>query len=369
MSARGIPQIAVVMGSCTAGGAYVPAMSDEAIIVKNQGTIFLGGPPLVKAATGEVVTAEALGGASVHSRQSGVTDHLVNNDQEAIEKTKEIVRCLGHIDAQPVDFKASLKPNFDTEDLLYLIPSSDQKGQNLPMKQILARIIDASDFNEFKKEYGQSIICGFARIKGYLVGIVANNGILFSESALKAAHFIQLCDKRKIPLLFFQDIVGFMVGSQYEKRGIAKDGAKMVNAVSTASVPKFTVIMGGSFGAGNYGMCGRAYQPRTMFSWPNSSISVMGPQQAADVLTQVRADSYAAKGKQWDQAQQQEYHSSIKTAYLKQASPYYATARLWDDGIIDPLRTREALAISLAASCSKRWETSPIDGKYGVFRM
>ncbi len=362
MSAQKIPQIAVVMGSCTAGGAYVPAMSDEAVIVREQGTIFLGGPPLVKAATGEEISAEDLGGADVHCRISGVTDHYAEDDHDALHIARRIVANLGPHQKFPVDLATPRPPAFDPQEIFRLVPA-DAKSY-FPMREILARMIDDSEIDEFKRNYGTSLICGFARIEGYLVGILANDGILFSESALKAVHFIQLCNQRRIPLVFFQNIVGFMVGKDYERQGIAKDGAKMVNAVSCSTVPKFTVLVGGSFGAGNYGMAGRAYQPRFLYMWPNARISVMGPEQAANVLTQVRADSYRSRGKEWPAAESANYKSEIEKTYNEQASAYYSSARLWDDGVINPVHTRQMLGLSISASCNAEWP----EVSYGVFR-
>lgn len=362
MSAQGIPQIAVVMGSCTAGGAYVPAMSDEAIIVREQGTIFLGGPPLVKAATGEEISAEALGGADVHTRISGVADHFAEDDADALRIARRIVGNLGVRKPQEVDWQPPRPPRFAAEELHSLIPSDPKRY--FPMREVLARILDGSEFDEFKARYGTSLICGFARVGGYLVGVLANDGILFSESALKGVHFIQLCNQRRIPLVFFQNIVGFMVGRQYEHQGIAKDGAKLVTAVSCSRVPKFTVIVGGSFGAGNYGMAGRAYQPRALFMWPNARISVMGPEQAASVLTQVRRESATQRGEEWSLEEEQAYRRSIEERYNTQASCYYSTARLWDDGVIDPTQTRDVLALAIAASTHAEWPAV----SYGVFR-
>lgn len=362
MSSRRIPQIAVVMGSCTAGGAYVPAMSDEAIIVRNQGTIFLGGPPLVKAATGEDISAEELGGAEVHCTISGVTDHMAENDEDALLIARRIVANLGVRQKTQADVAKPVEPLYNPEEIYGLIPRDTKKY--FPIREILARMIDNSELDEFKRNYGTSLICGFARIEGYLVGIIANDGILFSESALKAVHFIELCNQRRIPLIFLQNIVGFMVGREYERRGIAKDGAKMVTAVSCSSVPKFTVILGGSFGAGNYGMAGRAYQPRLLFSWPNSKIAVMGPEQAASVLTRVRADGYKARGETLPEDELQQYKNEIEERYNQQSSAFYATARLWDDGIIDPIHTRRVLGLSIAASLNSEWPET----RYGIFR-
>lgn len=368
LSSQGIAQIAVVMGSCTAGGAYVPAMSDEAVIVREQGTIFLGGPPLVKAATGEVISAEDLGGADVHCKISGVTDHYANDDYEALQKARRIISNLGVCYQAPLDQTAPREPIFDPQEILALIPRDHKRA--FPMREVLARIVDGSELDEFKQHYGTTIICGFARIAGILVGVIANDGILFSESSVKAAHFIQLCDQRGIPIIFFQNIVGFMVGKDYEHRGIAKDGAKLVTAVSCARVPKITVIVGGSFGAGNYGMAGRAYQPRFLYMWPNSRISVMGPEQAASVLTQIKREGYSAKGEDWDKTEEQQYYDEIANRYQEQASCYYSTARLWDDGVIDPRSTRSVLALSLGVCANK----SPAQGldrtpAFGVFRM
>lgn len=364
MSAEGIAQIAVVLGSCTAGGAYVPAMSDQAIIVRNQGMIFLGGPPLVKAATGEIVTSEELGGGDVHSRVSGVTDHLASSDEEALEMARRAVASLTNINPSRATRGQSRPPRFDAREISSLIPSDPK--QYFPMREILARLIDDSDLDEFKPTYGTTIICGFARIDGFLVGIIANDGILFSESALKAAHFIQLCDQRQIPLVFFQNIVGFMVGKEYEHKGIAKDGAKMVTAVACAHVPKYTVIVGNSYGAGNYAMCGRGYDPRFIWSWPQSRIGVMGPDQAASVVTQVRAESAASKGAAFSEAEQKSYYEEIRGQYLTQTDALYATARLWDDGIILPSETRATL--SLALSLAPREPRDHVRA-FGTFRM
>ncbi|MFC5301912.1 carboxyl transferase domain-containing protein [Azospira restricta] len=363
LSAKGIPQIAVVMGSCTAGGAYVPAMCDESIIVKNQGTIFLGGPPLVKAATGEVVTAEDLGGADVHTRISGVADHLAENDQHALAIARRIVRDLNWQKNPPVSLQQPVEPLYPTEELYGVIPTDTKKP--FDVREIIARIVDGSDFDEFKARYGTTLVCGFARIWGYPVGIVANNGILFSESALKGAHFIELCAQRGIPLVFLQNITGFMVGRKYENGGIARDGAKMVTAVATAKVPKFTVIIGGSFGAGNYGMCGRAYSPRFLWMWPNARISVMGGEQAAGVLATVKRDGLEAAGKTWGADEEAAFKAPIREQYETQGHPYYASARLWDDGVIDPADTRRVLALGLSASMNAPAE----DTKFGIFRM
>ncbi len=371
LSARGIPQVAVVMGSCTAGGAYVPAMCDESIIVKNQGTIFLGGPPLVKAATGEVVSAEDLGGGEVHSRTSGVTDHLADDDRHALAIAREIIKhagtrhwALGSGKGESlVPSAQSLEPLYPTEELYGIIPADPRRP--FDVREIIARIVDGSEFHEFKALYGTTLVTGFAHIHGYPVAILANNGILFSESALKGAHFIELAAQRGIPLLFLQNITGFMVGRKYEAGGIAKDGAKMVTAVSCAQVPKLTVILGGSFGAGNYGMCGRAFNPRFLWTWPNARISVMGGEQAASVLATVRRDGIEAKGGKWSKDEEEKFKAPIREQYERQGHPYYATARLWDDGVIDPADTRRVLALALATTAN-----SPIEEtRYGVFRM
>ncbi|MBQ0937756.1 carboxyl transferase domain-containing protein [Ideonella paludis] len=363
MSALGIPQIAVVMGSCTAGGAYVPAMSDETIIVKNQGTIFLGGPPLVKAATGEVVSAEDLGGGDVHTRLSGVADHLADNDLHALALARSAVANLNWQKPQALALRAPVEPKYPAEELLAVIPTDTRKP--FDVREIIARIVDGSEFDEFKARYGTTLVCGFAHIEGMPVGIVANNGILFAESANKGAHFIELCCQRKIPLVFLQNITGFMVGRKYENEGIARAGAKMVTAVACANVPKFTVIIGGSFGAGNYGMCGRAYSPRFLWMWPNARISVMGGEQAASVLATVKRDGIEAKGGQWSADEEAAFKAPIKQQYEVQGHPYYASARLWDDGVIDPVDTRRVLALGLSASLN-----APIpDAKFGVFRM
>jgi len=363
LSAAGIAQIAVVMGSCTAGGAYVPAMSDETVIVKNQGTIFLGGPPLVKAATGEVVTAEDLGGADVHTRISGVADHFAEDDAHALGIARRIVGNLNQPKANPLEMAAPEEPRYDPAELYGVIPPDLRTPYDV--REVIARLVDGSRFDEFKARYGQTLVCGFARIWGYPVGIVANNGILFSESAQKGAHFIELCCQRKIPLVFLQNISGFMVGRKYESGGIAKDGAKLVTAVSCAQVPKFTVIIGGSFGAGNYGMCGRAFQPRFLWMWPNARISVMGGEQAAAVLAQVRRDNLEAQGKSWSAEDEDAFKSPIRSQYEVQGHPTYASARLWDDGIIDPADTRMALGLGLSASLN-----APIpETRFGVFRM
>ncbi|GAB2455900.1 biotin-dependent carboxyl transferase [Comamonas humi] len=363
MSAQGIAQVAVVMGSCTAGGAYVPAMSDESIIVKNQGTIFLGGPPLVKAATGEVVSAEDLGGGDVHTRLSGVADHLADNDMHALALARRSIANLNK--AKPVDpaDQPPVAPLFPAEELYGVIPVDTRKP--FDVREIIARVVDGSEFDEFKARFGSTLVCGFARVEGMKVGIIANNGILFSESAVKGAHFIELCCQRKIPLVFLQNITGFMVGRKYENEGIARHGAKLVTAVATASVPKFTIIIGGSFGAGNYGMCGRAYSPRFLWMWPNARISVMGGEQAASVLATVKRDGIEGKGGQWSADEEEAFKAPIRQQYEDQGHPYYASARLWDDGVIDPADTRRVLALGLAAT-----RNAPIeDTKFGVFRM
>jgi len=363
MSAKGIPQIAVVMGSCTAGGAYVPAMSDESIIVKNQGTIFLGGPPLVKAATGEVVSAEDLGGGDVHTRLSGVADHLAQNDMHALALARTIVSNLNRQKPSQLVIKEPVEPKYDARELYGVIPVDTRKP--FDVREVIARIVDGSQFDEFKARYGTTLVCGFAHIFGMPVGIIANNGILFSESALKGAHFIELCCQRKIPLVFLQNITGFMVGRKYENEGIARNGAKMVTAVATAAVPKFTVIIGGSFGAGNYGMCGRAYSPRFLWMWPNARISVMGGEQAASVLATVKRDGIEAKGGAWSAEEEETFKQPIREQYEHQGHPYYASARLWDDGIIDPADTRMVLGLGLSAALN-----APIpETKFGVFRM
>ncbi|WP_310625679.1 carboxyl transferase domain-containing protein [Limnohabitans sp.] len=370
MSAQGIAQIAVVMGSCTAGGAYVPAMSDETIIVKNQGTIFLGGPPLVKAATGEVVTAEDLGGGDVHTRLSGVADHLAHNDVHALALARQAVKNLNQHKQPNIAIHAPVAPKYDAQELYGVIPTDTRKP--FDVREIIARIVDGSEFDEFKSRWGgapsggsTTLVCGFARIEGMPVGIIANNGILFSESALKGAHFIELCCQRKIPLVFLQNITGFMVGRKYENEGIARNGAKMVTAVATAAVPKFTVIIGGSFGAGNYGMCGRAFAPRFLWMWPNARISVMGGEQAASVLATVKRDGIEVKGGQWSAEEEQAFKDPIRQQYEHQGHPYFATARLWDDGVIDPADTRRVLALGLSASLN-----APIpETKFGLFRM
>lgn len=363
LSALNIPQIAVVMGSCTAGGAYVPAMCDEAIIVREQGTIFLGGPPLVKAATGEEVDAETLGGADTHTRLSGVADHFAENDTHALAIARELVANLNR-PAAAVEPEADPKPPaYPVEDIYGILPTDTRYP--FDVREIIARLVDGSEFTEFKARYGTTLVCGFARIHGYPVGIVANNGILFSESALKGAHFIQLCNQRNIPLLFLQNITGFMVGKKYEQAGIAKDGAKMVTAVACSHVPKFTVIIGGSFGAGNYAMCGRGYQPRFLWTWPNARISVMGGEQAANVLATVRRDAMAARGEDWPEADEEAFKAPIRDQYETQGHPYYASARLWDDGVIDPADTRRVLGLALATAAN-----APIEsGRFGIFRM
>src|SRR6267142_528250 len=363
LSSLGVPQIASVMGSCTAGGAYVPAMSDETIIVKGQGTIFIGGPPPVKAATGVDVTAEELGGADVHTRVSGVADHLALSDQHALEIAREIVGTLERPLAWGNDRTAPEAPAFDPQDLYAIVPP-DLRTQ-YDVHEVIARLVDGSRFHEFKALYGTTVVCGFGRIEGFRVGFVANNGVLFSESALKAAHFIELCDQRRIPLVFLQNISGFMVGKEYEAGGIAKDGAKMVTAVACAAVPKFTVIIGGSFGAGNYGMNGRAFGPRFLWMWPNARISVMGGEQAAAVLATVRRDGIEAKGGSWSKAEEEEFKGPILGQYERQGNPYFATGRLWDDGVIAPEETRRALALAISASLNAPIEET----RFGVFRM
>ncbi|MEQ8745735.1 carboxyl transferase domain-containing protein [Pyruvatibacter sp.] len=367
MSAEGIAQIAVVMGSCTAGGAYVPAMSDETIIVRNQGTIFLGGPPLVKAATGEVVTAEDLGGADVHSRKSGVTDHYAQDDAHALAIARQIVSTLNTRKPCEIEVRAPRAPLYDASELDGVVPAS--LATQYDVREVIARLVDGSEFDEFKKLYGTTLVTGFARLMGYPVGIVANNGILFSESAQKAAHFIELCSQRGIPLVFLQNISGFMVGSQYEAGGIAKDGAKMVTAVATAQVPKFTVIIGGSYGAGNYGMCGRAYSPRFMFAWPNARISVMGGEQAASVLATVKRDGMEARGEDWSADEEEAFKQPIRARYDEEGHPYFATARLWDDGIIAPRDTRMVLGLAISASLNAPIRNPHAPDRFGVFRM
>ncbi|RBP53023.1 carboxyl transferase domain-containing protein [Arenicella xantha] len=363
MSAKNIPQIAAVMGSCTAGGAYVPAMADESIIVKDHATIFLAGPPLVKAATGEVVTAQELGGAEVHCRESGVADHYARNDHHALELVRQSVSRLNRVKPKDIDIKSSVEPRYDAKEIYGIIPKS--LTQPFDVREIIARIVDDSDFDEFKALFGTTLVCGFARLHGFPVGIVANNGILFSESAQKGAHFIELCAQRKIPLVFLQNITGFMVGKQYEAGGIAKHGAKMVTAVSCAKVPKFTVLIGNSYGAGNYGMCGRAYDPNFLFMWPNARISVMGGEQAAGVLAQVKGAQKERAGESWSAAQEAAFKQPVLDTYEQQGHPYYASARLWDDGVIDPAETRNVLALAIAAALNKPIE----DTQFGVFRM
>jgi 3-methylcrotonyl-CoA carboxylase beta subunit len=360
LSALGIPQIAIVMGSCTAGGAYVPAMSDESIIVRNQGTIFLGGPPLVKAATGEVVTAEELGGADVHSRQSGVTDHYAQNDAHAIGIARRIVATLKPPRHNVLNMREPHEPLFAAEEIYGVVPVDGRKP--FDVRDIIARLVDGSEFDEFKKLYGQTLVCGFAHIWGYPVGVIANNGILFSESSLKGAHFIELCCQRQIPLVFLQNITGFMVGRKYEAGGIARDGAKLVTAVATASVPKFTVVIGGSYGAGNYGMCGRAYSPRFLWMWPNARISVMGGEQASMVLSQVRRENIEARGESWPMEEEEKFRAPIRAQYESQGNPYYATARLWDDGVIDPADTRLVLGLGLSAASNASQQSLACSG-------
>lgn len=363
MSAQGIPQIAVVMGSCTAGGAYVPAMADETIMVKNQGTIFLGGPPLVRAATGDQVDAEELGGGEVHCRTSGVGDHLVANDSEAMARARNVIAQLNRSQSRSFQADPSAEPRYRIEEIYGIIPWDPRYQYNV--HEVIARLIDASDFYEFKALYGKTLVCGFARIWGYQVGIVANNGILFSQSALKGTHFIQLCAQREIPLVFLQNTAGFMVGKQYEHSGIAKDGAKMVHAVACSRVPKFTVIIGGSFGAGNYAMCGRAYGPRLLWAWPNARISVMGGEAAAEVLGSIKIGGLQAQDESWNEAQQKAFKAEIRNQYEIQGHPYYATARLWDDGVIDPAETRTLLGLALQTAANAPLEKT----SYGVFRM
>ena len=363
MSALGIPQIAVVMGSCTAGGAYVPAMSDETIIVKNQGTIFLGGPPLVKAATGEVVSAEDLGGGDVHTRLSGVADHLAQNDAHALALARQAVGSLNRKKNIELQLREPVAPLYAKQEIYGIIPADSRKP--FDVREIIARIVDGSEFAEFKARFGPTLVCGFAHIEGMPVGIIANNGILFSESALKGAHFIELCCQRKVPLVFLQNITGFMVGRKYENEGIARNGAKMVTAVATAKVPKFTVIIGGSFGAGNYGMCGRAFSPRFLWMWPNARICVMGGEQAAGVLATVKRDGIEARGGSWSAQEEAAFKQPLLDQFAAQSHPYYASARLWDDGIIDPADTRRVLALGLSAALN-----APIpEPKFGIFRM
>ncbi len=363
LSSLGVPQIAAVMGSCTAGGAYVPAMSDETIIVRRQGTIFLAGPPLVKAATGEVVSAEELGGADVHARLSGVADHYAVDDAHALAMVRRIVANLNTVKKVDIALAQPADPVLDVDELVGIVPTDLKKQYDI--REVIARLVDASEFDEFKRLYGTTLVTGFARIHGIPVGILGNNGILFSESALKGAHFIELCCQRRVPLLFLQNISGFMVGRDYEARGIAKDGAKLVTAVASARVPKITVIVGGSFGAGNYGMCGRAYGPRFLFTWPNARISVMGGEQAASVLATVRRDNIEADGKTWSAADEEAFKAPIRKRFEEEGSPYYATARLWDDGIILPSETRRVLALAFSAALNAPVEET----KFGVFRM
>ena len=363
LSAEGIAQIAVVMGSCTAGGAYVPAMSDESVIVANQGTIFLGGPPLVKAATGEEVSAEDLGGGDVHTRLSGVADHLARNDAHALDIARRIVSHLRPPQSAEVDLRPPREPLYPARDLYGIVPQDSRKPYDI--REVIARLVDASELDEFKPRFGPTLVCGFAHLHGMPVGILANNGILFSDSAVKGAHFIELCCQRRIPLLFLQNITGFMVGRKAENEGIARHGAKLVTAVACAQVPKFTVIVGGSFGAGNYGMCGRAYGPRQLWMWPNARISVMGGEQAASVLATVRRDGIEAKGGGWSADEEEAFKAPIRAQYEAQGHPYYATARLWDDGVIDPADTRRVLALGLSAALN-----APIaETRFGVFRM
>jgi len=363
LSSEGIPQVAVVMGSCTAGGAYVPAMSDETIIVKDQGTIFLGGPPLVKAATGEEVSSEELGGARVHTSISGVADHLADNDQDALQKCRDIFETIQVPDRQQLDIKPSKDPLYDMEEIYGLIPQSNR--ETMDVRELIARLVDGSEFSEFKKEYGTTLVTGFARIMGFPVGIVGNNGILFSESSLKGTHFVELCDHRGLPIIFLQNIAGFMVGKEYEHGGIAKDGAKMVHAVANTRVPRFTIIFGGSFGAGNYAMSGRAYDPRLLFMWPNSKISVMGGEQAARVLSTVKKDQLEATGKSITEDEIENIENPILEKYEHEGSAYYSTSRLWDDGIIDPADTRRILALSISMSLNKKFGAR----QKGVYRM
>lgn len=363
MSAMGIPQIAVVMGSCTAGGAYVPAMCDESIIVRNQATIFLAGPPLVKAATGEIVSAEDLGGGEMHSRTSGVTDHLAENDTHALEIARNIVANFNHPKPMPLEIRTPKEPLYDPKEIYGLIPPDMRTP--FDVREIITRLVDGSEFDEFKKNYGTTLVTGFAHLHGYPVGIIANNGILFSESSLKGAHFIELCCQRNIPLLFLQNITGFMVGQKYEAGGIAKDGAKLVTAVATAKVPKFTMIFGGSFGAGNYGMCGRAYSPRLLWMWPNARISVMGGPQAASVLATVKRDGMEARGETWSAEEEAAFKAPVEEQYEKEGHPYFASARVWDDGIVDPAQSRRVFGLGLSASLNAPIEPT----KFGLFRM
>ncbi|SDL68960.1 3-methylcrotonyl-CoA carboxylase beta subunit [Modicisalibacter muralis] len=363
LSAEGIPQIAVVMGSCTAGGAYVPAMADESIIVREQGTIFLGGPPLVKAATGETISAEDLGGADVHCKISGVADHYADNDAHALQLARRAVSRLNWQKRGQLAMKESRPPRLDPEELYGIVGTDLKKPYDV--REVIARLVDDSDFDEFKRYYGDTLVTGFAHLHGHPVGIVANNGVLFSESAQKGAHFIELCAQRKIPLLFLQNITGFMVGSKYEQEGIAKHGAKLVTAVACARVPKFTVLIGGSFGAGNYGMCGRAYEPNLLFMWPNARISVMGGEQAANVLAQVKREQHERNGTEWSSDDEAAFKAPIHEQYEHQGHPYYASARLWDDGVIDPLQTRDVLGLALSAALNAEIEET----RFGVFRM
>ncbi|HBD7198377.1 TPA: methylcrotonoyl-CoA carboxylase [Legionella pneumophila] len=363
MSALNIPQIAVVMGSCTAGGAYVPAMADESIMVKNQATIFLGGPPLVKAATGEVISAEELGGAEVHCRHSGVSDHYAENDAHALHLARVAISNLNRKKPDSIHRVDTVPPLYDSEDLTGIIPTDPRKPFDI--REIIARVVDGSEFDEFKALFGTTLVCGFARLYGYPIGIIANNGILFSESAQKGSHFIELCCQRKIPLVFLQNITGFMVGSKYEASGIAKHGAKMVTAVANANVPKFTIIVGGSFGAGNYAMCGRAYAPRFLWAWPNARISVMGGEQAANVLAQITREKYTKQGKEWSLEEEEQFKTQMRSQYETQGNPYYASARLWDDGVIAPQDTRKILGLGLSAALNAPIE----DTRFGVFRM
>ncbi len=364
MSSQGIPQIACVMGSCTAGGAYVPAMSDETVIVRNQGTIFLAGPPLVKAATGEIISAEELGGAETHGRRSGVVDHVADNDEHALLIVRDIVKTLNMPKSADVELAAPRPPLLDPAEIYGVIPSDVRSPYDV--REIIARIVDGSEMHEFKPLYGTTLVCGFAHIWGIPVAILANNGVLFSESAQKGAHFIELACQRRVPLLFLQNISGFMVGGKYEAGGIAKDGAKLVTAVATASVPKVTVLIGGSFGAGNYGMCGRAYRPRFLFTWPNSRISVMGGEQAASVLATIRRDGLEAKGESWTEEDEEAFKSPIRDKYETEGNPYFATARLWDDGIIDPVQTRDVLGLAFSSALNAPIPQNP---RFGVFRM
>ncbi len=363
LSAQGIPQIAVVMGSCTAGGAYVPAMADECVIVQSQGTIFLGGPPLVKAATGEVVDTETLGGADVHTRISGVADHLAKDDADALQITRNIIANLNHHKQGVIKRQAITAPRYSAEELYGIIPFDVR--QQYDVREVIARIVDSSEFQEFKKLFGQTLVCGFSHIYGYPIGIVANNGILFSDAALKGTHFIQLCNQRGIPLLFLQNIAGFMIGKKYEHEGIAKHGAKMVNAVACSEVPKFTVIIGGSYGAGNYAMCGRAYNPRQLWMWPNARIAVMGSDTASHLLSAIKKNSMAKAGTQWSGKEQEAFENETREQFERQSHPYHATARIWDDGIIDPVETRDLLGRGIAAAMN-----APIKKTdYGIFRM